>query len=151
MKHIFMGVIETKFYYLSYNYKINGKYDAIDNCFNRKSILNMNDFYKICNDIEKLYIKTIIDISDYKMIKESTDIQERILEHSKVKINDEELYIEEVVQCDNGDVVCYTNKILKTIDDEESKKVANELIIKCQDELDKQKQENNKKWWKFWK
>ncbi len=145
MKHIFMGEINAVLYLCKYKYKNDNICE-----FTLRSLDELKKCYKY---IDKVYIThdTTCTI-DYEIIKETKDIQERVLRGSEVKINNETLFVKRIVQEDNGDVICYTDKIIKVLDANENdkhKKLA-EKILKEYNEMKIQEQ-NHKKWWQFWK
>lgn len=157
MRHIFMGEINYTRYYISMYYTEFG--------FVEEKIYNIGEIPK--ENIDK-YRRVRIEKEtykrEYKIIKETDNIEEKLHEKDCIRINDEELYIARVVQCDNGDVICYTYKVIKEIEDTDSKKTA-EMI---EEEIKKRKIEYNKhcqqgkedkakaivlkkKWYQFWK
>lgn len=158
MKHIFMGKINYIRWQVSF-YSTN-KEDYIYN-YNLYNLYGINTIDDIPNNIKDidLRIYTCTYDTKYKLIKESNTIEEKLHEQDKVKINDEELRIEKVIQCDNGDVICYTDKIIQEVEDEESVKNKNTIlneIKKRQAEYNEnlkvlKQQKNNKKWYQFWK
>ncbi len=159
MKHIFMGQINTVENYCLCTYT-NDIYRKPYPCLLSKEI---NSFF-IYSQL-KPFIKNISGIikinkeTKYGKILETDLIKEKCLENSCVKLDNEEYCINKVVQCTNGDVICYTNKVIEEIQDEKSLEVCNKIIEdfeKYRIQRMKQKREEkksykNKKWYEFWK
>jgi hypothetical protein len=149
-----MGNIEYTKWYVSMYYTEFGIME--------EKIRSINEIPKNIDKYVHIRVKKEVDKTEYKIIKESNSIEERLHENDYIKINDEELYVLRVVQCDNGDVICYTTKTIQDIEDTNSRD--NAYIIKKEIEKRKleyilrQKPQNKiqeimskKKWYQFWK
>lgn len=152
MKHIFMGQINSiKSYCLCWSW--NEDYQR----YSKEVIDDFSSYckYEIHNIDHIIGIEQYIIKTEYTKILETDLIQERCLEYSYIKLDDEKEYmINKVIQCANGDVICYTNKVVKEIQDEKSLEICNK-IVKNFEEYQKEKSKLNikkkKKWYKFWK
>lgn len=158
MKHIFMGKIE----YIEYvvRYRIPYRYSSMANYESEKSfniIHNINDIPSFSTKGSPHPCRNVSDVK-YRIMKESDNIEEKLHRGEIVEINDEELIIEKTVQCDNGDIICYIDKVLEKIIDEDSLKNTNEILEEIKkrrkeyyDNKNKVKTKNKKKWYQFWK
>ena len=148
MKYIFMGKVIQKEYYVKY-----ANYDTLDYCtvLNKEHIKCLALNQQGRSVIFKRYNEVI---KEWKEIGSSELICEKLNLGNLVLINNEELEIEKIVQKENGDVICYLDKIINKLDDEESLELSNKLMDLYNIEalkFTKQKMYLNKKWYKFWK
>jgi hypothetical protein len=159
MKHIFMGKVQYIKYTVAYDFKCSDidYFYGIDYGYerfkNKYIIYTTNNIPSNINNIIIFpYPYPMVIKEENNIISETNNIEERLHEGDKVKINDKEWFIEKVVQCDNGDVVCYINDVIEKIEDMESKNNAEKIIneiYKRKNEIreaeNKIEQENDKK------
>jgi len=156
-----MGKIEYENYTINYIHLREGR------CIHAEEIKSIDNIPK---DIYPSRMKKLSHITktEYKIISESDKIEERLHINDKVKIENEDLTIEKVIQCENGNVICYTNKLIDKIIDKESLELADNIYNQvCKNFLlyhksrraiehekllrAEEEEKNSKKWWQFWK